>query len=105
MDVSVTVICCAKTAGFRALLELQVTASKPLYAVGAKASISLRLKQQQKQTSWTLAADNDDDELLDEDELLTEEDRQRPAVLGADWLYADHKYVLGLTTCQRCRGD
>lgn len=72
----------SKIAGFSPLLELQVTASKPQYAVGAKASITLRPKQQQKQMSWTLAADNDDDELLDEDELLTEEDRQRPAVLG-----------------------
>ena len=60
---------------------LQVTANKPQYAVGAKASISLKPKQQPKATSWTLAAD-DDDELVDEDDLLTEEDRQRPAVIG-----------------------
>lgn len=51
--------------------------------MGAKASISLKPKnhQQAKQSSWTLAAD-DDDELVDEDELLTEEDKQRPAVIG-----------------------
>lgn len=63
------------------LLAMQLTASKPTYAVGAKASISLKPKQQAKQTSWTVAAEDDDDELLDEDELLTEEDRQRPTII------------------------
>ena len=76
-----------KVAGSTDLLEMQVTASKPQYAVGAKATITLRPKQQPKQTSWTLAADNaDDDELLDEEDLLTEEDRQRPAVIGELYL-------------------
>ncbi|KAL3159070.1 hypothetical protein ABBQ32_011068 [Trebouxia sp. C0010 RCD-2024] len=73
-----------------------VTASKPQYAVGAKASITLKPKQQQKQMSWTLAADNDDDELLDEDELLTEEDRQRPAVLD------DCEVGAGKKACKNC---
>ena len=48
---------------------LQVTANKPQYAVGAKASISLKPKQQPKAASWTLAADDGDDELVDEDDL------------------------------------
>jgi hypothetical protein len=54
-----------------------VSANKPQYAVGARASISLKPKAETKQASWTLAADEDDEELLDEDELLTEEDRQK----------------------------
>lgn len=68
-------------------MSLQVTANKPLYAVGTKASITLKPKgsPKSKQASWTLPAD-DNEELLDEDELLTEEDRQRPAVIGKDWL-------------------
>lgn len=82
---------------------MQVTASKPQYAVGAKASITLKPKQQQKQMSWTLAADNDDDELLDEDELLTEEDRQRPAVLGVliACMLCSH-CSMPCAQCQRC---
>ena len=64
------------------MVAMQITVSKPTYAVGAKASISLKPKQQAKQTSWTVAAEIDDDELLDEDELLTEEDRQRPTTIG-----------------------
>lgn len=60
---------------------LQVSASKPNYETGAKASVSLKPKQKLKQASWSLAAD-DDDELLDDDDLLTEEDKQRPVILG-----------------------
>ena len=42
--------------------------------------MSLKLKQKPKQSSWTLAAD--DDELLDDEDLLTEEDKQRPVISG-----------------------
>lgn len=59
-----------------------MSANKPQYAVGARASITLKPKAETKRASWTLAADEDNEELLDEDELLTEEDRQRPAVVG-----------------------
>ena len=57
-----------------------MSASKPKYETGAKASVSLKSKQQPKQSSWTLAAE--DDELLDDNDLLTEEDKQRPVVQG-----------------------
>ena len=42
--------------------------------------MSLKLQQKPKQSSWTLAAD--DDELLDDEDLLTEEDKQRPVISG-----------------------
>lgn len=60
---------------------MQVSASKPDYETGAKASVSLKPKQKSKQASWSLAAD-DDGELLDDEHLLTEEDKRRPVIQG-----------------------
>lgn len=56
----------------------QVTASKPGYETGATASISLK---KPSKAAWKL---DDTDELIDEDELLTEEDRARPAPVADD---------------------
>ncbi|DBA94286.1 TPA: hypothetical protein ACH3X1_001900 [Trebouxia sp. C0004] len=75
-----------------------VSANKPQYAVGARASITLKPKAETKRTSWNLAADEDNDELLDEDELLTEEDRQRPAVIAMD----DCEVGAGKKACKNC---
>lgn len=60
------------------------SAAKPQWETGAKASISLKPKGATgaKQT-WTLAADDEEEELVDEDDLLTEEDLRRPAQAGA----------------------
>lgn len=64
---------------------LQVSASKPKYETGAKASVSLKSRQKPKQSTWTLPANNDDDELINDEDLLTEEDKQRPIVPGKTW--------------------
>ncbi len=73
-----------------------MSANKPQYAVGAKASITLKPKAKAKQASWTLPAGDEDDELLDEDELLTEEDRQRPAAIGETGLTAHASHSVHL---------
>lgn len=78
--------------------HLCVTASKPQYAVGAKSSINLKPKAKAQQASWTLDPDNDDEELMDEDDLLTEEDKQRPAVVATD----DCEVGAGKKACKNC---
>jgi hypothetical protein len=70
----------------------QVTAQTPDFAVGAKDSIRLKPKPaaaaaaaKPAGNAWLLAGDDlDGEELLDDEELLTEEDRQRPAVSKQD---------------------
>lgn len=80
--------------------RLQVTAKTPSYEVGAKASISLKHKGRPSaaaaaappaavaaapaKKAWTLAVDDDADELMDEDELLTEEDKRPVAALPGE---------------------
>lgn len=68
-----------------------MAATKPAWATGAKAAIALRkpaaaAAQQQaasggaKAATWSLAVDGDEDEeLVDDEALLTAEDKQRPA--------------------------
>lgn len=53
-----------------------LAADKPAWETGARAAITLKPKAAAAKT-WTL--DADDDELVEEDELLTEEDLARPA--------------------------
>lgn len=77
------------------VLFLQCTASKPDWETGASTALprSGKLRagapiapqpQQQQQPSaknvWTMAADDEEEELLDDNELLTEEDLERPEV-------------------------
>ena len=69
--------------------NLQVTGKRPDWETGARQAISLKAKPKPVQTSakpvtdkftiWSLPVD-EGEELLDDDDLLTEEDRQRPAV-------------------------
>lgn len=48
----------------------------------AAAGAPAETKQPAKRAVWTLAADEEDEELLDDEELLTEEDLKRPEVPG-----------------------
>jgi hypothetical protein len=60
---------------------VQSVASKPSFAVGAKASISLKPKAvpaAPPTATWNMALDDDADDLVDEDDLLTEEDKVKP---------------------------
>ncbi|KAK9804226.1 hypothetical protein WJX72_002259 [[Myrmecia] bisecta] len=69
-----------------------VTAKKPQWETGAKAAITLKSRikpqvvgvQPPAGNVWKMALEDDNDELLDDEELLTEEDKQRPAVPAAD---------------------
>jgi hypothetical protein len=68
-----------------------VAASKPRWEPGARAAIALKPRgapapaPAPAAAAWTLAPDEDGaDELLDDEELLTEEDRARPDAPGAD---------------------
>jgi hypothetical protein len=72
----------------------QVTGQTPDFAVGSKDSIRLKPKAaaaaapaaaSKAANAWLLAGDDlDGDELMDDEDLLTEEDRQRPAVSKQD---------------------
>lgn len=68
---------------------LQLVAQRPAWEVGAKAALSLKRSAQAPSqqaaapapaaaSAWKISA-GDEDELLDDDQLLTEEDRARPA--------------------------
>eukprot|EP00879_Flechtneria_rotunda_P004659 GHRR01004920.1.p1 GENE.GHRR01004920.1~~GHRR01004920.1.p1 ORF type:complete len:281 (+),score=88.56 GHRR01004920.1:62-844(+) len=64
-----------------------VTAKLPAFAVGSKDTIRLTPKAAaapaaapQAANAWLLSADDMDDELVDDEELLTEEDKQRPTI-------------------------
>ena len=72
---------------------MQVEAQKPAWQTGSKAAITLKSKANatgpkntaaavQLKKTWNVGAD-DGEELIDEDELLTEEDRLRPTAPGS----------------------
>lgn len=72
-------------------ISLQAETRKPTWASGAKSAISLKPKtaatalssalNQPQKKAWSLEAD--DTELVDEDSLLTEEDKLQPLLPGA----------------------
>ncbi len=70
-----------------------MVASKPAYESGATAAISLK-----KPAKWTLDTAADD-ELIDEDALLTEEDKQRPVAVAGDDCEVG---ASGRTACKNC---
>ena len=64
---------------------MQLRANLPSWGLGSKAALPLKGKKQAtavpvaQQSAWKVAPDDTEDELLDDDELLTEADLQRPA--------------------------
>ena len=73
----------------------QCTARKPDWETGASTALPRSSKLRAaapaaapaaqlppKRAVWSLAADDEDEELLDDEELLTEEDLKRPEVPG-----------------------
>ncbi len=92
----------------------QLTAKTPDWAVGTKAAISLKRKPAAAATApstavpapvpkaWTLNPDDGDDdaadELMDDEELLTAEDRARPAPVAA----SDCEVGAGRKACANC---
>lgn len=60
---------------------VQIVAKKPAYEVGKKFALNFKKKPVEEQKKvWTIAADDDDDaELEDEDLLLDEEDKIKPS--------------------------
>lgn len=75
----------------------QVIASKPGYESGATAAITLK-KPPTAAPKWTLDT-ADDNELIDEDALLTEEDKQRPVKTAEDDCEVG---ASGRTACKNC---
>lgn len=65
-----------------------VQAIKPTWDTGVRAAISLKKKTPKAETTWKISLDDkddrdEDDELIDEDALLTEEDlAQRPTIIA-----------------------
>eukprot|EP00983_Pelagomonas_calceolata_P050932 1142193-Pelagomonas_calceolata.AAC.5 len=72
------------------LTMTKVRARRPDYEIGAKAPLSLKRPGKTPapaapvSSTWQL--NNEDDEMLDDEELLTEEDKARPEVPAAGGL-------------------
>eukprot|EP00197_Chlamydomonas_leiostraca_P002831 CAMPEP_0202857484 /NCGR_PEP_ID=MMETSP1391-20130828/405_1 /ASSEMBLY_ACC=CAM_ASM_000867 /TAXON_ID=1034604 /ORGANISM="Chlamydomonas leiostraca, Strain SAG 11-49" /LENGTH=262 /DNA_ID=CAMNT_0049536289 /DNA_START=84 /DNA_END=872 /DNA_ORIENTATION=+ len=70
--------------------SLMVRAKRPQWELGAKSALSLKrpaaapvaAAPATAEAAWKISAD-DEDEIVDEDELLTEEDKQRPVAAPA----------------------
>lgn len=83
------------------------SASKPNWETGTKAAITLKPKAAAPAT-WTLGADDEDDELIEEEDLLTAEDLERPAgAVGGDdcEVGAAGKKACADCTCGRAEGE
>lgn len=68
-------------------MHVQATGKKPAWETGTRMALPRKAGNAQantqapaKKSAWNIAPDEDDAELLDDSELLTEEDLQRPAV-------------------------
>lgn len=86
---SANAVVAGDAAGGNAQAQLIAITQMPNWALGTKESLSLKTRPQQVSqpaapakaaNAWTLAAEDDEDDLIDESELLTEADKARPAV-------------------------
>ena len=75
---------------------VQATGKKPAWETGSSMALPRKApaaKAQSKapsKSAWSLAPDDEDVELLDDSELLTEEDLQRPAVPCMSYSHCMH---------------
>jgi len=87
-----------------------VQATKPTWDTGVRAAISLKKKTPKAETTWKISLNDNndgdkDDELVDEDALLTEEDHaQRPTITADNAAAADDCEVgaSGKKACKNC---
>mmetsp|Transcript_41751 Transcript_41751/g.99037 ORF Transcript_41751/g.99037 Transcript_41751/m.99037 type:complete len:263 (-) Transcript_41751:308-1096(-) len=63
-----------------------VTAQKPAWDQGAKQMLKKRMAQKatEKAKVWTVVGDEEDDDMIDDENLLTEDDLKRPVVSAND---------------------
>lgn len=85
-------------------MHVQATGKKPAWETGARMALPCKAGTAQansealaKKSAWNIAPDEDDAELLDDSELLTEEDLQRPAVPCTSFiLYPSYSCIHGM---------
>jgi hypothetical protein len=84
---------------------LQLTSVKPVWS-GAKASLKPRTSAVATPSAaaktWALNADEDDGELMDDEELLTEDDK-RPIASETCCLHGVHRWLKGDSVLYRHR--
>lgn len=81
-------------------MRVQATGKKPAWETGARMALPRKVGTAQapaKKSAWNISPDEDDAELLDDSELLTEEDLQRPAVPCTSFFFS--RLIVAFKAC------